>query len=77
MTSALLLAAVPIVVLCKSRRAAGVKFPEASARRGVDDGGAMLPFLPNKETFAVFKRLDEPSMSALTRKLFDALSASL
>jgi len=37
----------------------------------------MLPFLPNKDAFAVFKRLDEPSMSALVRKLFEALSASL
>lgn len=37
----------------------------------------MLPFLPNKDTFAVFERLDEPNISALARKLFDALSASL
>ncbi len=40
MASARLLAAVPSVVLWSSLRAAGVKFPVASERRGVILGGA-------------------------------------
>jgi len=46
MASALRIAAVPKVVLSKSRRAAGVKLPAASDRLGVIVGGAMLPFVP-------------------------------
>ena len=44
--SARLAAAVPMVLRSKSRRAAGVKLPAASDRRGVQDGGAIPPFLP-------------------------------
>lgn len=43
--SALLDAAVPIVVRSSSLLAAGVSEPDASARRGVHDGGGMSPFL--------------------------------
>jgi hypothetical protein len=43
--SALLDAAVPIVVRSSSLLAAGVSEPGASARRGVHDGGGMSPFL--------------------------------
>jgi len=44
--SARLAAAVPMVLRSKSRRAAGVKLPAASDRRGVQDGGAIFPLLP-------------------------------
>jgi hypothetical protein len=43
--SALLDAAVPMVDLSSSLLAAGVSEPDASARRGVHDGGGMSPFL--------------------------------
>ena len=46
MDSARLAAAVPMVLRSKSRRAAGVKLPGASDRRGVQDGGAIPPLLP-------------------------------
>ena len=43
--SALLEAAVPMVVRSSSLLAAGVSAPDASARRGVHDGGGISPFL--------------------------------
>jgi len=43
--SALLDAAVPRVVRSSNLLAAGVSAPDASARRGVQDGGGMSPFL--------------------------------
>jgi hypothetical protein len=43
--SPLLDAAVPIVVRSSSLLAAGISEPDASARRGVHDGGGMSPFL--------------------------------
>jgi len=55
--SALLDAAVPIVVRSSSLFAAGVSAPDASARRGVHEGGGISPFLrawpgPSKVAFA-------------------------
>ena len=66
--SALLDAAVPIVVRSSSLFAAGVNDPDASARRGVQEGGAMSPFL---------RVLPVPSMLAFARKLFEAEDESL
>jgi hypothetical protein len=77
MASARLLAAVPIVDLCNNRRAAGVKLPTTSARRGVMVGGAILPFLPKSGVFAVrIPGLAGLNISALVRRLLEALSES-
>ena len=73
--SALREAAVPIV-RSSSRRAAGVKFPAASERRGVQLGGAIDPFfdaLPGVRDSMPGVRPPSPKSPALTRKLFDAL----
>ena len=72
--SARLVAAVPMVLRSKSRRAAGVKLPAASDRRGVQDGGAILPLLPVR---GVRFAWPEPSISALARRLFAALLDNL
>lgn len=79
MASALLLAAVPSVVLWSNRRAAGVRLPAASARRGVHDGGAMFPFFPDSDDLRLVRgpRLVDLSISAFKRKLLEALSESL
>jgi len=78
MASARRLAAVPRVVRCNNRRAAGVKFPAASARRGVMFGGAIVPFLPESGVFANRgPRVAGPNISLLARRLRDALSESL
>lgn len=66
--SALLEAAVPIVVRSSSLLAAGVNAPDASERRGVHDGGAMSPFLRTWLT---------PSKLAFALKLFAAEDESL
>jgi len=66
--SALLDAAVPIVVRSSSLLAAGVSAPDASARRGVHDGGGMSPFL---------RAWLAPSKLAFARKLFAAEDESL
>jgi len=68
MVSALLDAAVPIVVRLSSLLAAGVSAPDASARRGVHDGGGMSPFL---------RAWPGPSKLAFTRRLFEAEDESL
>jgi hypothetical protein len=65
--SALLDAAVPIV-RSSSLFAAGVSAPDASARRGVHDGGGMSPFL---------RTWPAPSRFAFARKLFEAEDESL
>jgi len=76
--SALLAAAVPMVVRSSRRRAAGVRFPLASARRGVHEGGGMLPFFPSKAVLILRGvPLDGFINSAFARKLFDAFSESL
>lgn len=78
--SALFTAAVPIVLRSSSLRAAGVRLPAASERRGVHDGGAILPFFTALLLPGV---LDmpipgvRPSNPALVRRLFDALLESL
>lgn len=68
--SARRVAATPIVVLCKSLCAAGVRLPEASDRLGVQDGGAIEPldFVPG---------VLPPNISAFARKLFAALEDNL
>ena len=66
--SALLDAAVPIVVRSSNLFAAGVNDPDASARRGVQEGGAMSPFL---------RVLPAPSRLAFARRLFEAEDESL
>lgn len=77
MASARRLAAAPMVVLCSNRRAAGVRLPAASARRGVMVGGAMDPFAPRNGVLPLRGPLIGPNISALVRRLFDALSESL
>lgn len=83
MASALLAAAVPIVLLFKSLLAAGVKLPTASDLLGVHDGGAILPgFGPPTESGVreiPDVRPDGPSPSnpALARRLLEALCDSL
>ena len=78
MASARLLAAVPSVVLWSSLRAAGVKFPAASERRGVILGGAIVPFFPESGVFANRSpRIAGLNISLLARRLRDALSESL
>ena len=66
--SALLDAAVPMVDLSSSLFAAGVSEPDASARRGVHDGGGMSPFL---------RAWAGPSKLAFARRLFAAEDESL
>jgi hypothetical protein len=76
MASALLEAIAPIVVRTSSRRAAGVKFPAASERFGVQLGGAIDPFfdaLVGVREMMPGVRPPSPNSPALTRKLFDAL----
>lgn len=79
--SALFTAAVPNVLLSRSRLAAGVRLPGAFDRRGVHEGGAMFPFLgvaPGVlETPGVRPTEPSPSKPALTRKLLEALFESL
>lgn len=82
MASALLTAAVPIVLLSSSRLAAGVRLPAASDRRGVHEGGAIFPFLPPLGPGVlcipgVRPIWPRPIKPALVRKLFDALFESL
>jgi hypothetical protein len=73
--SALRAAAVPIVVRSSSRFAAGVNDPGASARRGVQLGGAMDPF---NDVTLVFPNTEfPPSSSAFAFKLLAALLESL
>jgi hypothetical protein len=67
MTSALRAAAVPKVERSSSLRAAGVRFPGASAFRGVEEGGGIELFLPPGV------RPPKPIKSALARRLLDAL----
>jgi hypothetical protein len=78
--SALLVAAVPRALRSSNRRAAGVRLPAASERRGVHEGGAILPFVPLMGVLAVIPgvrpRCPRPSSPALARKLFDALLES-
>jgi len=59
---------VPIVDRSSNLFAAGVNEPDASARRGVQEGGAMSPFL---------RALLTPSKLAFARKLFVAEDESL
>jgi hypothetical protein len=66
--SALLDAAVPMAVLSSSLLPAGVNEPDASARRGVHDGGGMSPFL---------RAWAGPSKLAFARRLFEAEDESL
>lgn len=66
--SALLDAAVPIVDRSSSLLPAGVNAPDASARRGVHDGGGISPFL---------RAWPAPSRLAFARKLFEAEDESL
>lgn len=83
--SALLMAAVPRVLRSSNRRAAGVKLPGASERRGVHEGGGILPFprvpfVPPPGVAmipGVRPSCPSPSNPALARKLFDALLESL
>jgi hypothetical protein len=80
MASALLIAAVPKVLRSSNRRAAGVRLPAASERRGVHEGGAILVFVPLIPALGVLvvipgvrPRCPSPRSPALARKLFDAL----
>lgn len=81
MASALLAAAVPMVVLSNNLFAAGVKLPGTSALREVHEGGGIgpPPILPVPtcvlETPGVFG--PSPSNPAFPRRLFDALLDSL
>jgi hypothetical protein len=81
MASALLTAAVPIVVLSNNLFAAGVKLPGASALCGVHEGGGIdpIPFLPVPA--GVFDAPDifgaRPSKPAFARRLFEALLDNL
>ena len=73
-------AAVPIVVLSSSRRAAGVSAP--SAFLGVHDGGGMEPFRIEPATLprtldGVRRPGTPPNSSAFARKLFAAVFDSL
>ena len=85
-TSALLIAAVPKVLRSSNRRAAGVRLPAASERRGVHEGGgippfALVPLIPLPGVLGMMPGVrpscPSPSSPALARKLFDALLESL
>jgi hypothetical protein len=84
--SALLIAAVPRVLRSNNRRAAGVRLPAASERRGVHEGGGipsflLVPLVPPPGVLAMIPGVrpscPSPSSPALARKLFDALLESL
>jgi hypothetical protein len=84
--SALFIAAVPSVLRSSNRRAAGVRLPAASERRGVHEGGGILPFplvplIPPPGVLAMIPGVrpscPSPSSPALARKLFEALWESL
>lgn len=72
--SALLVAAVPIVVLSSNLLAAGVRPPTASALRGVHDGGGINPFLV---LTGVLDIPGSPSKPAFARKFFAAFEDNL
>lgn len=82
MTSARLVAAVPIVDLSSNRLAAGVSAPGASALLGVHEGGGIDPFLSEFEPIPTVvgvrpPRLGIPNRPAFARKLFAAFVESL
>lgn len=72
--SARLDARAPIVVLSNNRLAAGVRFPAASDRLGVHDGGGIDPFRPG---IGVRPGVRTPNSVAFARKLLEALLESL
>jgi len=77
MASARFAAAAPIVLRSKSLLAAGVKFPAASDRRGVHEGGGILPFLVGTEIPGGRPCCPKPNKPAFARKLLDALFDNL
>ena len=74
-----LAAEAPIAVRSKSRLAAGVKLPAASARRGVHEGGSISPLFPVRALAVLDWPMPgvRPNRPALARRLFDALFESL
>lgn len=69
-----LFANAPDVLRSNNLLAAGVRFPAASARLGVHEGGPIFPFdLPPRETPGVCS----PVISAFALRLFEAELASL
>lgn len=77
MASARRAAAVPNVVLSNNRFAAGVRLPGASALRGVQLGGAIVPLAGVRDGARPSKGVEPLSRPAFARRLFAALAESL
>jgi hypothetical protein len=77
--SALLVAAVPIVVLSNNLFPAGVKLPGASALRGVQLGGPIEPNFeePPRAGVRPMSGVVPPSRTAFARRLFEACADNL
>jgi hypothetical protein len=77
--SALLAAAVPMVVLSSNLFAAGVRLPGASALRGVQLGGPIEPDFEGAPRVGVRPNIgvEPPRRPAFARRFFEAVADSL